>query len=162
MGPVQLFTPQFARSMTGYKSNQSIADFWDHCASHKEWADHPALVSGVARDRDYVLRYVFLFLSHFLVGCCLPRNVFCAPICLNDVHAYVLRCSANQGLIPISVHCDGAEFYSNSEYMVWSIGSCLVENDHVFDTKFVTCCLPHEAMQSNDVFWLCKVFLHFF
>ena len=58
-----------------------------------------------------------------------------------------------KGLIPIAIHMDGAEFYSNSEYMVWSVGSILVENDHVFDTKFVVCCIPHESMQSNDVFW---------
>ena len=72
MGPVQLFTPQFARSMTGYKSNQSIADFWDHCASHKEWADHPALVSGVARDRDYVLICVLVSFAFF--GWVLPTK----------------------------------------------------------------------------------------
>ena len=28
-----------------------------------------------------------------------------------------------KGLIPIAFHVDGAEFYSNSEFYVWSIGS---------------------------------------
>ena len=31
-----------------------------------------------------------------------------------------LHCS---GLIPLNIHMDGAEFYSNSEFNVWSIGS---------------------------------------
>lgn len=28
-----------------------------------------------------------------------------------------------RGLIPIAVHTDGAEMYTNSEYYVWSVGS---------------------------------------
>lgn len=95
---------------------------------------------------------MFCFLCN-LLGVAYQHFFYYVPICLYDVHACILLCGTNRGLIPIAVHCDGAEFYSNSEYMVWSVGSCLVENDHVFDTKFVTCCLPHEAMQSNDVFW---------
>lgn len=58
-----------------------------------------------------------------------------------------------KGLIPLQVHMDGAEFYSNSEYMVWSVGSVLVENDQPLDTKFVICCIPHEAMQTPEVLW---------
>lgn len=63
-----------------------------------------------------------------------------------------------KGLIPLQVHMDGAEFYSNSEYLVWSIGSVLVENDQPLDTKFVICCVPHEAMQTPEVFWFGSVF----
>ena len=29
-----------------------------------------------------------------------------------------------------------------------------MENDHVFDTKFVVCCIPHESLQSHSVIWL--------
>ena len=104
----------------------------------------------------YTYIYICVCVSFLLVICQLMNFIcfHCMPfVC-------ILSCGINQGLIPLAIHCDGAEFYSNSEYMVWSIGSCLVENDHVFDTKFVTCCLPHEAMQSNDVFW--SVNMHYF
>lgn len=34
-----------------------------------------------------------------------------------------------KGLIPIAFHIDGAEFYSNSEFYVWSIGSTFPTGD---------------------------------
>lgn len=33
------------------------------------------------------------------------------------------------GLIPLSVHCDGAEFYRDSEFYVWSLSSILSSGD---------------------------------
>ena len=45
---------QFQRSMTGYKSGAGIAEFWDHCATLDEWADHPVLLSGVPRERSWI------------------------------------------------------------------------------------------------------------
>ena len=33
------------------------------------------------------------------------------------------------GLIPINLHIDGAEFYSNSEFYVWSVGSAFASGE---------------------------------
>lgn len=45
------------------------------------------------------------------------------------------------------LHVDGAEFYSNSEYMVWSMGSVFAEG-HVWDIKFPCVCIPHALMHN--------------
>ena len=37
--------------------------------------------------------------------------------------------NALQGLLPMTFHVDGAEFYSNSEYVVWSMSSALASGD---------------------------------
>lgn len=55
------------------------------------------------------------------------------------------------GLLPIALHTDGAEFYSNSEYMVWSMSSIL-STAHVWDSKFPICIIPHSCMTS-DAHW---------
>ena len=34
---------QFERSMTGHRTGETIADFWDHCQQFEEWRDHPCL-----------------------------------------------------------------------------------------------------------------------
>ena len=33
------------------------------------------------------------------------------------------------GLIPLVLHVDGAEFYANSEYYVWSLGSAFASGE---------------------------------
>lgn len=48
------------------------------------------------------------------------------------------------------LHVDGAEFYSNSEYLCWSIGSAL-SSEHVLDSKLPVCILPHSAMVDEGV-----------
>lgn len=53
-------------------------------------------------------------------------------------------------LIPIAFHIDGAEFYSNSEFYVWSIGSTFPTGD-VWDVKFPMCIVPHAWMQDKKV-----------
>lgn len=55
-----------------------------------------------------------------------------------------------KGLIPVALHVDGAEFYSNSEYLVWSMASVLSEA-HVWDCKFPLCILPHDSMATDEV-----------
>ena len=54
------------------------------------------------------------------------------------------------GLLPIALHTDGAEFYSNSEYLVWSFSSVLAEG-HPWDTRFPICILPHDSLQNDDI-----------
>ena len=50
------------------------------------------------------------------------------------------------------LHVDGAEFYSNSEYIVYSLGSVLAEGStEIWDSKFPICCIPHEAMIDAEV-----------
>lgn len=46
------------------------------------------------------------------------------------------------------MHVDGAEFYSNSEYICWNISSAL-STDHVYDTRFPMVVIPHESMRSE-------------
>lgn len=55
-----------------------------------------------------------------------------------------------QGTIPFCLHVDGAEFYSNSEYLCWSLCSALA-TDHVLDTKFPLVVLPHQNMLTDSV-----------
>lgn len=45
----------------------------------------------------------------------------------NKVHS--LTPTFGQGIIPLTFHCDGAEFFQNTEYMVWSCGSLLASGD---------------------------------
>ena len=41
--------------MTGFRSESSIREFWDHCSGLEEWCDHPCLSrEGVSRSRTKV------------------------------------------------------------------------------------------------------------
>ena len=40
------------------------------------------------------------------------------PFCIESTHNMFIL-----GLVPVALHIDGAEFYSNSEFYVWSWGS---------------------------------------
>lgn len=42
-GILQKVSLQFARSMTGHRSKQSISAFWKHCCKLDEWRSHPWL-----------------------------------------------------------------------------------------------------------------------
>lgn len=53
-------------------------------------------------------------------------------------------------MIPLILHVDGAEFYSNSEYLCWSLGSAFAV-EHVLDTKLPVCILPHASMVDDGV-----------
>ncbi|CAE7826424.1 unnamed protein product [Symbiodinium sp. CCMP2592] len=53
------------------------------------------------------------------------------------------------GLLPFTFHCDGAEFYSNSEFMVWSCSSIFATGD-VWDIKLPCVIVPHEFMADID------------
>ena len=53
-------------------------------------------------------------------------------------------------MLPIALHVDGAEFYSNSEYLCWSMAS-VFSSEHVFDSKFPICILPHISMLDEGV-----------
>ena len=48
------------------------------------------------------------------------------------------------------MHTDGAEFYSNSEYLVFSMGSIFAEG-HVWDCKFPCIIIPHSHMIESNV-----------
>lgn len=55
-------------------------------------------------------------------------------------------------MIPLALHVDGAEFYSNSEYLCWSMSSILTGSDlHVFDTKYPMVILPHACLGNESV-----------
>ena len=61
------------------------------------------------------------------------------------------RCPAFiPGLLPMILHVDGAEFYTNTEFVVWSVQSAFSSGD-VWDTKFPICIISHESMRENDI-----------
>lgn len=101
--------------MIGGYTGTELKKFWDHCFQHEEWRDHPAKLNpNVTKDR-------------FLPCTCLDS--------LNELDGQHVpppnkgcrwRC---QGLIPLTLHIDGAEVYSNSEFYVWSVGSCLASGE---------------------------------
>ena len=53
-------------------------------------------------------------------------------------------------MLPLALHVDGAEFFSNSEYLCWSLASVL-SSEHVFDSKFPLVILPHASMVDDSV-----------
>ena len=132
---------QWGRSMTGHRSSASIAAFWNHCKSLDEWKDHPALrdVTSLGRSMAKLREFWAFFVFH--------------PTWIEKIWFEVFRTScfmASQGMIPLCLHVDGAEFYSNSEYLCWSMASIFAEG-HVFDTKFPLCVLPHQSMATDAV-----------
>ena len=63
---------------------------------------------------------------------------------------FFIQPSFSQGLIPLCVHNDGAEFYSNSEYEVYSIGS-LFSQGSVWDCKFPCFTVAHAQMHEVPI-----------
>ena len=59
---------QFERSMTGHRTGETIADFWDHCQQFEEWRDHPCLNDpSIPKSRSWDLSSG-LILVCFLIG----------------------------------------------------------------------------------------------
>ena len=57
---------------------------------------------------------------------------------------------AREKLIPITIHFDGAEFYRNCEYNVWSMSSPLSKAQPI-DSRFVLLVLPEHHMAGRGV-----------
>ena len=56
--------------------------------------------------------------------------------------------------IPLALHCDGAEMYTNCEFYVWSVSSllpCEHHGRHVLDDKFQFLKIPHESMRDAGI-----------
>lgn len=131
--------------MTGHRRPSSIESFWEHCSGLEEWRDHPAL-------NDSNIKW-----SSF----CVPT--LCQEFWFVCVYFYELKkkqmvvalvgfsSSIYPGLIPIILHEDGAEFYSNSEFVVFSMGSGLCDGVHVWDGKFPLLCIAYSSMYDNEV-----------
>lgn len=66
-----------------------------------------------------------------------------------DIHSFP-RFGIQSGLIPLALHVDGAEFYANSEFLVWSISS-IFPDGHCWDTKFPICIVPHERLGTDAI-----------
>lgn len=49
------------------------------------------------------------------------------------------------------LHADGAEFYTNSEFMVWSVQSLFSNGNNTWDAKFPVCIIPIESMRDTDI-----------
>ena len=132
---------QWGRSMSGHRSSASIAAFWNHCKSLDEWKNHPALkdVTSLGRPMAKLRKFWALLFSIQLESKKIWFEVFLASCFI-----------ASQGMIPLCLHVDGAEFYANSEYLCWSMASIFADG-HVFDCKFPLCVLPHQSMATDAV-----------
>ncbi|CAE7609916.1 unnamed protein product [Symbiodinium sp. CCMP2592] len=54
--------------------------------------------------------------------------------------------------VPVCFHCDGAEFFRNSEYIVWNMSSIFTDKDSdVWDVKFPNVIIPHANMKDEEV-----------
>jgi hypothetical protein len=53
--------------------------------------------------------------------------------------------------IPLCIHSDGGEAYSNYELQVWSLSSMLVHGKESWDWKYVICTIPTWRMPSKTV-----------
>ena len=59
-----------------------------------------------------------------------------------------------ESLIPITLHCDGAQFYRDDENFVWSFGSAFGSTGSIKDvllTKFPIAIIPERFMQDHTV-----------
>ena len=59
-----------------------------------------------------------------------------------------------ESLIPITLHCDGAQFYRDDENFVWSFGSAFGSSGFIKDvllTKFPMAIIPERFMQDHAV-----------
>lgn len=90
-----------------------------------------------------------------LLGFLPPPRSTPKKVCMDDtsftlyfIFPFVL---CKWGLLPICIHVDGAEFYSNSEFQVWSIGCLFATGAHVFDTKFPCVTIPHTHMLDSSI-----------
>lgn len=54
------------------------------------------------------------------------------------------------GLLPLCFHVDGAEFYTNSEVLVWPVQS-IFAGGHVWDCKYPLVVIPHELLRDQKV-----------
>ena len=64
-----------------------------------------------------------------------------------------LRCSRELftlGLLPLVLHVDGAEFYTNTEFLVYSFASAFSEGE-IWDTKFPCFSIPYDAMIEANI-----------
>lgn len=59
--------------------------------------------------------------------------------------------STNPGLLPMCIHADGAEFYTNNEFMVWSLQCIFASGNHVWDSKFPLCVIPVDSLRDADI-----------
>lgn len=48
---------------------------------------------------------------------------------LHHYQVFQIPLEHSWGIIPVTLHCDGAEFFRNSEFLVWSFGSLLTSGD---------------------------------
>ena len=66
-------------------------------------------------------------------------------------------------LVPICIHADGAQFYRDDEYFVYSWSSAFGPMGTIKDTlitKFPLAIIPERQMKSPDVPWSSKILLH--
>lgn len=95
-----------------------------------------------------------LFPFSWLYHVAVLNNLYCFCFYPYKVFGYHDACKRTlplaAGMLPLALHVDGAEFYSNSEYLCWSMASVL-SSEHVFDSKFPVAVLPHSSMLDEGV-----------
>ena len=107
--------------MLGNRSKDAVGEFWEHCLQHDEWKDHPAFADPLVDKKSTILSEVCVKLGAENFG----------KHTLSGENTYLLYTYLELfwGIIPVTFHMDGAEFYRDAEYNVWSVSSILASGD---------------------------------
>ena len=111
--PVSL---QVAKSLTGTLDHSGIREFWIHVQQLEEWKSHPLFASSSSEELGRVLS-------------AMHKGSKASCVLLLWYNNCMHLCPWGSGTIPFIFHVDGAEFYTNSEYLVWSFSSALSSGD---------------------------------
>ena len=75
------------------------------------------------------------------------------PLCPWSSHPVLANAKLSH-IVPLCIHADGAQFYRDDEYFVYSMSSCLGNNSTVKDvllTKIPLAIIPERFMVDHDV-----------
>lgn len=141
---------QMAKSMLGDWGRKEIVHFWEHLMAFDEWSKHPVLndvtvdkgrkcLSCSFKTQDikfarctslhrcslrwknlgiYIYTYIYCSLFSISFGFGISNKKWASEL-------YYPGGQNGQGLIPTTFHVDGVEFFTNAEYVCWSMSSTL-------------------------------------
>ena len=108
---------QLNKSMLGDCGRQGLLDFWEHLRGMEEWSEHPVVNDPNVDKGSLYLSSPILFSYRVCAKASIKAGSDSYPIkfCVWEL--------GYPGLIPASFHVDGVEFFTNAEYVVWSMSS---------------------------------------
>jgi len=148
---------QWMVSMLGADMEAGVEEFWDRSSAEPWFRENPRSVGclchddvwlvccwGPPNDRPLAHQRLAAFCNEFGHVSQLDPNHTCRV----QKHLPAKRCSDRASLsrcIPLVIHADGVEIYSNTECNIWSLSSALASG-HVADVKIPFLCVPEEEM----------------